>query len=347
MQKKHNSQFDLHLNSKSFGFDLSGREVFCYKLQNKNGFECEVINYGATITALKVPLSDKKKVDVVLGFEKVEDYIKSFQLPSPPYLGAIVGRFAGRIKHGQFKLNEATVQLNKNHGLHHLHGGFSGFSMAFWDVVSLTDNTIVLQYLSLDNEENFPGELSTQVTYTLTDDNELCVEMVSKTTKDTVINLTQHAYFNLEGHSQTIINQELFINSKKILELEENNLPSGIFFETENSKYDYYLPKPCPKKIDNTFVLQDNTNVAAVLFSKKNKLKMSVYTNQPAVHVYVGGDCFNQISGKENANYHSLSGICFETQNFPDAPNHQNFPNAILRKGETYHHQTIYKFENF
>ena len=203
----------------------------------------------------------------------------------------------------------------------------------------------VLEYVSPSNEENFPGQLTTQVTYTLTKENELKVDMMAISNRDTIINLTQHTYFNLDGHSEGVVNQELFVNANKTLETNIDNIPTGKFFEIARSPFDFSLPKECPTKIDNTFVLNDNLKEAAILFSKKNSLKMSVFTNQPAVHIYVGGNCFNQIRGKENASYHPLSGICFEAQNFPDAPNHEHFPNPVLKKGESYNHKTIFKFE--
>ncbi|WP_395064189.1 aldose epimerase family protein [Flavobacterium sp.] len=348
MLKSHFSQFSTALNKKSFGFLPNSEEVFCYALKNNKGTELEVINYGATITSLKIPINEKEKVDVVLGFENLENYINSFNLSSAPYLGAIVGRYAGRINNARFMLNGKTIQLTKNHNSHQLHGGFEGFSKAFWEVKSVTTNknpSITLQYTSKDGEENFPGELSVEVTYTLTEENELKVEMTAKSSEDTVINLTQHSYFNLDGHSSDIINQELFVNSHQTLETNINTIPTGKFFEIKQTPFDYTSPKECPTKIDNTFVLDKKNEVAANLLSKKNKLKMSVFTNQPAVHIYVGGNCFNQIKGKENASYHPLSGICFETQNFPDAPNHEHFPNSILKKGVTYHHETTFKFE--
>lgn len=341
----HFSQFESPLNSKSFGFLPNGDEVMCFTLKNKNGMEVSLINYGATITSLKVPVSNTKKIDVVLGFENVEDYINSFNLTSAPYLGALVGRYAGRLNNASFKLNNEFIQLTKNHGKHTLHGGSAGFSKAFWSVISISDSSITLHYCSIANEENFPGELTTQITYTLTDENELKVAMTAKSSEDTIINLTQHSYFNLDGHDSTVVNQELFVNSSKTLETNIDNIPTGNFFELARSPFDFNLPKECPTKIDNTFVLNSVNELAACLYSKKNKLKMSVFTNQPAIHIYVGGNCFNQIKGKLNANYHPLSGICFEAQNFPDAPNHEHFPSAILKKGEKYNHNTTFKFE--
>lgn len=345
MLKIRNSQLSDFKKVKSFGLLPNGEEVFSYNLSNKNGFEVEVINYGAVITSIKVPVSKKKKVDVVLGFDSLEKYVNSFNLPNAPYLGAIVGRYAGRINNAAFVLNGIKIELTKNHGVHQIHGGVEGFSKALWEVKRLESNTIVLEYISQDNEEHFPGQLTTQVSYTLTEENELKVDMMAKSTEDTIINLTQHSYFNLDGHSEDIINQELVVNSSKTLETNIENIPTGKFFEIARSPFDFSSPKACPTKIDNTFVLNDNDDVSAILISKKNNLKMSVFTNQPAVHIYVGGNCFNQIKGKENASYHPLSGICFEAQNFPDAPNHAHFPNPILKKDETYIHNTTFKFE--
>jgi len=348
MLKKHFSQFSSASNKKLYGKLANGAEVLCYTLKNKNGLKMKVINYGATITSLKIPISLKNKVDVVLGFEKLEDYINSFELPSAPYLGALVGRYAGRINNAQFTLNDNTFKLTQNHSNHQLHGGFEGFSKAIWQEVSFSTDknpSLTLQYISKDGEENFPGEVTTQITYTLTEENKLKISMASTSTRDTIINLTQHSYFNLDGHSEDIVNQKLFVNSQETLETNINNIPTGKFFDITKSPFDYNLPKECPTKIDNTFILNKRNELAACLFSEKNNLKMSVFTNQPAVHIYVGGNCFNQIKGKKDASYHPLSGICFETQNFPDAPNHEHFPSAILKKGETYHHDTTFKFE--
>jgi len=345
MLKFNNSQLNTFKKVKSFGFLTTGEEVFCYNLSNKNGFEVEVINYGAVISSISVPVSKERKVDVVLGFDTLESYVNSFSLPNAPYLGAIVGRYAGRINNGAIVLNGKKIELTKNHGTHQIHGGFDGFSKALWEVKKYSSNSIVLEYVSEDNEEHFPGKLTTQVTYSLTEENELKVDMLAKSTEDTIINLTQHSYFNLDGHSKDVVNQELVVNSAEILETNSENIPTGKFINLNNTSFDYRQEKKCPAKIDNTFVLDKDYVAAAILFSSKNNLKMSVFTNQPGVHIYVGGNCFNLINGKETASYHSLSGICFEAQNFPDAPNHNNFPSSILKKGETYIHETTFKFE--
>jgi aldose 1-epimerase len=257
-----------------------------------------------------------------------------------------VGRYAGRIDNGSFVLNGKKIQLTTNYNSHQLHGGLDGFSKKIWKITSITSGnnpSITLEYTSKNNEEHFPGELKVKVIYTLTEQNELKVAFWAKSSEDTIVNLTQHSYFNLDGHSANIASQELLVNSNKILETSKELIPTGNYIDLKNHPFDFSSAKNCPTSIDNTFVLENEN--AVVLYSQKNKLKMTVSTNQPAVHIYVGGNCFNQIKGKENTNYHSKSGICFETQNFPDAPNHSHFPNAVLKKGEEYKHETRFKFE--
>lgn len=347
MKKNHFSQIETPKNVESFGLTSNNKEVLRYTLKNKNGAELSVINYGATITSLKIPTISGEKIDVVLGFENLEDYIESYYLPSPPYFGTTVGRYAGRINNAQFKLNEKIISLNKNHGEHNIHGGILGFSRKTWKVmmVNLEENpSITLEYTSPDNEENFPGELNVKVTYILTEDDELKVIYSAISTEDTIVNLTQHSYFNLDGHLNDVSDQKLIINSDKILDTDNQLIPNGKLIDLNNHDFDFSSAKPCPVSIDNTFVLKDEN--AAILFSERNRLKMTVITNQPALHVYVGGNCFRKITGKENADYHPKSGICFETQNFPDAPNHNNFPSSMLKAGAEYLHATIFKFEN-
>ena len=344
-----NSFLNKYSVIKFFGNLPDGGVIDSCEMTNKNGMQLKVITYGATITSLKIPLEKGGFVDVVLGFDTLEAYLKSFDLESAPYLGSTVGRYAGRISNGDFDLNGKTINLNRNNNNNSLHGGNIGFSQKQWKIKNVNEGenpSITLSYFSPDGEENYPGDLSIDLTYTLSDENELIIEYVATTSEDTVINLTHHSYFNLDGHNSTILEQDLLINSNKILETNEHNIPTGQFLNLENNLFDFNQAKKCPQTIDTTFVLNDGEEISASLFSPKNNLEMLVYTNQPAVHIYVGGNCFNAIKGKENADYHPLSGICFETQNFPDAPNHDHFPNAILRKDEIYQHKTIYKFQN-
>lgn len=349
IEKKHISQFDYPENTKSFGITPDGREVLCFTLRNKNGMELSVMDYGATITSLKVPTQNNQKIDVVLGFDNVQNYINSYNLPSAPYFGCVVGRFAGRINNSSFWLNEKKINLTKNHGKHQLHGGNEGFGQKMWKMKKRTNGdfpSITFEYASQNGEENFPGVLVVEVTYMLTESNQVIAEYNAFSTEDTIINLTQHSYFNLNGHQHNINNQTLFINSTKMLETDEENIPTGLFLNVANCPYDFTVEKNCPQSIDNTFVLNEKNRIAASLYSKQNQLKMKVFTNQPGVHIYVGGNCFGQIKGKEEADYHSLSGICFETQHYPDAPNQTHFPTTLLKKGEQYYHQTIFAFEN-
>jgi aldose 1-epimerase len=334
---------------KLFGLMPNGESIFSYELVNKNGMKFKIINLGATLTKLKIPLKNGKKVDVVLGFDKLDSYLKSFELKSAPYFGATVGRFAGRINKGTFVLNNKTTILDKNNNGHSLHGGNNGFSQAIWKVKKITDlenPSITLTHFSPNGEAKYPGDLTVELTYTLSEENELIIEYKATTTQDTIVNLTHHSYFNLDGHSSDIKDQAVIVNALRMLETTKENIPTGRLLEIENTQFDFLTPKKVPSSIDNTFVLNQKDELAASLFNEKNNLKMTVFTNQPTVHIYVGGNCFKMIKGKEKASYHPLSGICFETQNFPDAPNHEHFPSAVLKKGDEYAHKTNYKFQS-
>lgn len=350
MKIKHISYFKSNSAMESFGFMPDGEEVSICELANKNGIQMKVMGYGATLTSLKVPLKNGDFVDVVLGFDTLDAYIQSFNLESAPYMGATVGRFAGRINEGEFKLNGKTISLNKNNNGNLLHGGTVGFSQKNWKLKKYSEGknpSVTFTFVSADGEEHFPGELSVDLTYMLSDENELIIEYIASTTEDTIVNLTHHSYFNLDGHQSSVANQEMRVNSQRILETTASGIPTGRFLNVANCPYDFTAARTCPSKIDTTFILNKENEYAASLFNSDKTLKMSVYTNQPAVHIYVGGNCFNAIKGKENASYHPTSGICFETQNFPDAPNHEHFPSSVLRKGELYYHKTIYKFQSF
>ena len=350
MKTKHISHLISNYLVKFFGLLANGDSVHSCQLTNKKGMSLQLIDLGAAVTSLKIPLKNGEVIDVVLGFDTLDDYVESYNLQSAPYFGATVGRFAGRINKGQFVLNGKQTQLNINNGEHSLHGGPYGFSQKIWENIEETksgDPSIKLRLISPNNDENFPGELVVELTYTVSEENELIIEYHATTTEDTIINLTHHGYFNLDGHTSSISEQELIINSTKMLETTEDHIPTGTILDVSKGPFDFSIPKKCPSKIDNTFVLQSKNEFAASIFNKNNNLKMTVYTNQPGVHIYVGGDCAKVLTGKNNADYHSLSGICFETQNFPDAPNHDHFPTAVLKKGAVYHHKTSYKFQSF
>ncbi|MEN9335510.1 MAG: Aldose 1-epimerase [Bacteroidota bacterium] len=340
------SQLTTHSIARLFGFTQKEKEVYVRTIRNQNGMELTVSDLGATITSLKVPMSEYSTIDVVLGFENAEDYEASFSLPSPPFLGCAVGPFAGRINKGRFTLNGAVIQLDSNLGMHHIHGGNRNLSNQVWRFKSATlDDNPSLTYTitTLENQGNYPGATTVMVTYQLLENNALKVTFHATATQDTLVNLTQHSYFNLNGHNQSVKGMQLKLFAATYLDTDYELIPSGKFIPVKDSIHDYSSVSECPQSIDTTFVI--NQPLAATLFSPKNKLRMDVFTNQPAVHVYVGGNCFNQIKGKEQADYHPLSGICFETQNYPDAPNHAHFPNAFLKKGEAYLQETLFQFK--
>ena len=318
--------------------------ISTYTINNKNGVEAHLTNYGATLLSLYVPTKNGK-IDVVLGFHSVDEYIKAFEIGASPYFNAVVGRFAGRIKNAQFQLNGKTIQLDQNHGIHHLHGGKYQLSNVAWNFENYNEetNTLTFSYVSKANEF-YPGDVTIEVAYTLTDENELNIKYKATTTEDTLLNLTNHAYFNLDGISGNTLDQKLQINAEKFLELDDENIPTGNFIPMENHAFDFRNSKNVVAGIDHCFVLKNNIEPAAILESAKNGLTMKVYTDQPAVQIYVGGKTSDELQNKESVEYHTESGICFETQVFPDAPNHEDFPNAILRKGETYQQNTTFQF---
>ncbi|MCF8320730.1 MAG: galactose mutarotase [Flavobacterium sp.] len=342
------SEITINSKSKLFGTMPNGDAVYSYELKNNNGIEVKIINYGATITSLKIPLKSGIMIDVVLGLDSLEDYIKSYEIGGSPYFGATVGRYSGRINKGLFTINNNVYQLEKNLNSHSLHGGNIGFSQRNWEVVKITEGknpSISLYYFSPNNESGFPGDLKVELNYTLTENNELSIEYLATTSEDTIVNMTNHSYFNLEGPAETVANQDLYINSKTLLETNADNVPTGVLLNVVNSPNDFSSTKKCPDKIDTSFVLNKENKIAASLYSEKNNLKMLVFTDQPSVHIFVGGKYDDQLTGKEKMKYQSNSGICFETQNFPDAPNHPHFPNSVLKKDETYLQKTVYKFE--
>ncbi|EJG01062.1 aldose epimerase family protein [Flavobacterium sp. F52] len=347
MKIKHISHLKEIHNCKLFGLMPNQEEIYSFDLVNKNGMKVQIINYGATVTSIQIPINGKL-IDIVLGFDNLEAYLESYNLPSAPYFGTTVGRYAGRIHNATFSLNDKKFQLCSNNNGNSLHGGEMGFGRKVWNVTDAKTGenpSITFGLLSEHLDENFPGEMTVYLTYTLTEENELKLEYKATSTEDTIINLTHHSYFNLDGHDGNVLEQQMFIKSAKMLETNPDNIPTGNYTDLTNHDFDFRIPKQCPFPIDNSFVVNSKTEIVAQLISLKNKLRLNVYTDQPSVHIYVGGNCFGKLKGKENVDYNTQSGICFETQNFPDAPNHAHFPNAILKKGEQYSQKTLYKFE--
>jgi len=332
------------MSEQLFGTLPSGEAIRSYTLFNSKGAELTAINFGATITSLKIP-SLEGKTDVVLGFDTIEDYIASQTLPAPPYFGAVIGRYAGRIKGGVFKIGDKEYKLNANNNANTLHGGINGFDRVLWQVTHVGPTAITFKYHSPDGEENFPGALDVEVTYTLTEDNDVIIEYKATSSEDTIINLTQHSYFNLDGPTGNVGDQHLTLNADSLLEIDNANIPSGKIIKASDKGFDFSQGGNPVYGIDDSFVLRDTSLAAAVLKSKKTGLQLLVFSDQPSVHIYVGGNLFGKLKGKDGIAYHTQSGICFESQNFPDAPNKPDFPNAILKKGDTYRQKTRWHFE--
>ena len=334
------------LSKKPFGLLSDGSEIDLYTLRISGGMEISITNFGAAVQSIKVPTKDGVLLDVVLGFDTIQDYEAAFAKGSSPYFGAVIGRVAGRIHRGKFTLNGKTYSLDCNFGNNHLHGGKEGFSAAVWTIVSSSDSenpSITLQLLSKGIDCGYPGDVTVEVCYTLHEDKRISIVMNATSTEDTVLNLTQHNYFNLNGHSKTLEKHVLQIDADYILDVDSELIPTGESVSLTNHPLDFRLSNECPSAIDHSFIVKKDTIPQAILHNKQNGLSLSVQSNQEILHVYIGGE--TDILGKDTQKYHQHSGICFETQGYPDAPNHPNFPSIELRKGEQYRNETIFSFQ--
>lgn len=343
--------------------DKSKKQVFHYQFpegdmshftfKNKNGMEVKILNYGATITHIQVPDCMGKLNDVVLGFDSVKDYLSS----PHPYFGCVVGRYANRIANAQFILDGDTIHLVPNSNEHSIHGGKEGFNRKIWDVVSYTDSSLSLSYLSKDGEEGFPGNLQVSVTYTLSSLNELIMDYRATTDKPTPVNLTNHSYFNLSGgKDSTILNHELFLNASSFTEVSEGLIPTGQISEVKGSSLDFSCDsgkrmgqdiERLPKGYDHNWILNktdERLSLAAVVKDPYSGIEVEVRTTQPGIQFYSGNFLKGNVIGKNGAKYQQHAGFCLETQHFPDSPNHSGFPSTILVPGEQYSETTIYRF---
>jgi aldose 1-epimerase len=328
-----------------FGVLPTGKEVYSYFLTNVNGLQLELINYGAVMRSCQLPLEDGH-LDIVLGFDSLEHYLQSMEMENPPYFGCIVGRYAGRIRQGKVKIGDEEIQLTTHNGGHHLHGGLNSFSRSFWEADNqTTSNELTFRYVCPAGTENYPGELTVEVKYILSDQNELKIAMRAVSTEDTIINLTQHHYWNLGGHASTVDGQAVYINSKRYLVKDAENIPTGKVIEWSKNPFEEALSDKLLDGIDHSFVLEKSSGIQAKLIHPSNKWQMSVYSNQTAGHIFIGCGLPSHLTGKNDQTYHSKSGICFEMQNFPDAPNHAHFPSSLLEKGNIYENNTIFHFE--
>jgi aldose 1-epimerase len=341
-----------------YGVTAKGDSIKKYTLTNKNGMKVEIINYGGIITSLTAPDKDGKYQDVVLGFTRPEDYFNG----NPYYFGALIGRYGNRIANAKFTLEGKTYDIDKNDGPNSLHGGKEGFHTKIWTVEPVKDAklpTLKLTYVSADGEEGYPGKLTTTVLYTLTDDNALEISYEAETDKATVVNLTQHSYFNLSGNfSNLITDHELQINADKFLPVNKTLIPVGEEKEVKGTPFDFTASKPIGKDInaedeqiklgggfDHNWILNGNgMRTIATVYHPASGRVMEVMTDQPGVQFYSGNFLDGKFETKTGDKYEKRSGFCLETQHYPDSPNQPAFPTTELKPGEKYHTKTIYKF---
>ena len=346
------------LSMSDFGNMPNGEIIKKFKISNANGISVEVINYGAIITNLFVPDSSGSIKDIVLGFNDFNSYYQN-----NPYFGAIVGRYGNRISNGTFLLDDVKYELKKNNGPNSLHGGLVGFDKVFWKFIEQkSDNqSLYFEYHSKHMEEGFPGNLVVGVEYSLNDSNELKIKYTASTDKKTIINLTQHSYFNLSGESSgDILDHVLNINAAYYLPVNENMIPHGPYEKVEPTPFDFNNPKKIGLDIfvddiqlkigngyDHCFVLDNIDGKLKKIGSVESPvtgIKMDIITDQPGIQLYTGNFLDGSLESKEKKQYEKHSGFCLETQHFPNSPNQKEYPSVILNKGEVYNTETIYKF---
>ena len=335
---------------KVFGKSPDGKEVYLFTLKNKNGVEIQVTNFGGIVHSLKVPDYAGKLDDILLGFNDFEGYLSS----ENPYFNSIIGRFGNRIGKGRFNLDGKEYHLAINNGPNHLHGGIKGFDKVVWDaeeILTAEDTGLVLNYLSSDGEENYPGNLKVRVIYLLSENNEFIIRYYAETDQATPVNLTHHAYFNLDG-KDNVLGHQVQINASKYTSVDKDLIPTGENPDVDGTPFDFRKLKPIGLHIeaigmgyDHNFVLDGSgLRKVAEVVEPQSKRKMEVFTTSPGMQFYTGNYLNENILGKKQGGYHKHDAFCFETQFFPDSPNKPMFPSCILRPGEKFEQETRYKF---
>ena len=326
--------------------------MICEKLNNKNGMEVALLNFGATITSISVPEPDGGRIDLTLGHESAEEYIEDWQ-----YLGSTPGRFANRIDRGQFTLNGKTFQLTLDDTHMHLHGGKTGFAHRYWETAR-EGGQVVFTYFSPDGENGYPGNLTAKAAYSLNDENELTINYSATTDSDTIINLTNHAYFNLAGGKGTVLDHELQLNADSFVVTDKDLVPTGEIRGTAGTPMDFsslrrigdavgsdYEAILDANGIDSCFVLNGSgLRRAATLVEPSSGRRLEVDTDLPGLQVYTSNSLPEGTKGRDGLVYGQYSAVCLEAQHYPDAPNQSGFPPAVLRKGELFSATIVYRF---
>ena len=356
-----NMEVKTQLKTSDFEAVINGKKTALYFLKNKNGLEAAITNFGGKVVSLNVPDRAGKIADVVLGFSNIQDYVNAQE----PYFGALIGRYGNRIAKGHCTLDGQVLNLaTNNNGVNHLHGGKVGFNAVVWDAKQINPQTLELRYLSPDGEEGYPGNLNIKVIYELTDNNELKITYEATTDKATIINLTHHSFFNLQGESNGTINDHLLtINADEYTPVGVGLIPTGELAKVEGTPFDFRKPKTIQhdlyatneqleygKGYDHKFVLnkngksEDGLTMAATVEEQLSGRVMEVWTNEPGLQFYGGNFLKGTSIGKSGKPYIFRTAFCLETQHFPDSPNHPNFPSSVLRPGDTYHSTCVYRF---
>ncbi len=345
------------LDPEKFKTEVDGKPTALYTLVNSNGLEACVTNYGGRLVSLMVPDKDGNLTDVVLGHDSIADYVNI-----DGNFGALIGRYGNRINQGRFSLDGKDYQLSQNNFGHCLHGGPKGFHHAVWDAEQTNDSTLVLRHFSPDGEYGFPGNVNVQVTYTLTADNALDIDYQATTDAPTILNLTNHTYFNLSGNAaNTILDHQLWFDADAYTPIDSTFMTSGEICTVENTPFDFTEAKTIGQDIDadneqlkngkgydHNMVLRQPRNVdspAAVLFEPSTGIRMEMFTSEPGIQFYAGNFLDGSVKGKKGIAYPFRSAVCLESQHFPDSPNKQLWPSVVVRPGETYTSHCRYKFQ--
>jgi aldose 1-epimerase len=348
------------ITKESFGKTADGQSVDIYTLTNSHGMKARITNYGGIVVSLTAPDRDGKYADVVLGYNDLDSYLK----PPFPYFGALIGRYGNRIAKGRFTLDGVEYKLAVNNGENSLHGGIKGFDKVVWtgsEVRSAAGPALALKYLSRDGEEGYPGNLTVNVVYTLTDNDELKIDYHATTDKDTVLNLTHHGYFNLAGEGNgDILSHRLVLKASRFLPTDAGAIPTGELRNVAGTPFDFLKMMAIGARInqddeqikigngyDHTWVidgLMGKLRQAAIVFEPTTGRLMEVWTTEPGVQFYTGNYLDGTAIGKSGKPYQRRNGFCLETQHYPDSPNHPKFPTTTLKKGQTFNSTTVYRF---
>jgi len=343
----------VNIQKEIFGKTSDGKEVELFTLNNENGVELKIMTYGATIVSLKVPDKNGQLGDIILGYDNLKDYIDN-----SPYFGATVGRYANRIRRGQFTLNGVKYQLSINDGKNHLHGGIKGFDKVIWDAQPVKKDTTVglkLTYHSKDGEQGYPGNLIASITYTLTNNNKLKMNYEATTDKPTIVNLSNHSYFNLAGQGKSdVLDHKIMMAADSFTPVDDELIPTGEIRDVKGTPMDFTSPMAIGTRInevmggyDHNFVLNNKDGSLALavrVYEPTSGRVMEIYTKQPGIQFYSGNFLDGTIIGKEGKIYKKHYAFCLEPQHFPDSPNHYNFPSVVLNPGEKYSQYSVYIF---